>query len=77
MSSNQLPTRRELEILDLVAEGLNGREITKKLWISDNTLKSHLRSLFKKTGAHNQANLIHQAWLRGWFKKKEGSYGGE
>lgn len=71
MSSNPFPTDREREILDLVAKGLTGRQITKKLFISHNTLKSHLRSLFKKTGAHNQASLIHQVWLRGWFKKKE------
>lgn len=71
MSPNQLPTRRELEILDLVAKGLSGPEITKKLWISENTLKSHLKKLFKKTGTHNQAGLIHQAWIKGWFKKKE------
>lgn len=47
-------TRRELEILQLVAEGLSNEEIGKKLFISPKTVKTHLGNIFDKLQVNNR-----------------------
>lgn len=47
-------TKRELEILQLVAEGLSNEEIGKKIFISRKTVKTHLRNIFDKLQVHNR-----------------------
>jgi two-component system NarL family response regulator len=47
-------TKRELEILRLVAEGLSNEEIGKKIFISRKTVKTHLRNIFDKLQVHNR-----------------------
>jgi DNA-binding CsgD family transcriptional regulator len=44
-------TKRELEILALIAQGLSNREIAEKLFVSENTVKTHSSRLFDKLGA--------------------------
>jgi len=41
-------TRREYEVIALIAEGLNNKEIADKLFISEKTVKNHVSSIFKK-----------------------------
>lgn len=41
-------TRREIEVLELIAEGMLNKEIAKKLYISEKTVKNHVSSIFKK-----------------------------
>ena len=41
-------TSREKEVLELIAEGLINREIAKKLYISEKTVKNHVSNIFKK-----------------------------
>lgn len=41
-------TRREYEVLTLIAEGLNNREIAERLFISEKTVKNHVSNIFKK-----------------------------
>ena len=43
-------TQRELEVLQLVAQGQNNKAIAKKLYISEKTVKNHLTSIFQKLG---------------------------
>jgi two-component system, NarL family, response regulator DegU len=47
-------TKRELEILHLVAEGLSNDEIAKKIFISEKTVKTHLTNIFDKLQVHNR-----------------------
>ena len=44
-------TPRELEILELIAKGMSNREIAEKLFVSENTVKTHSSRLFDKLGA--------------------------
>ena len=50
----QALTKRELEILHLVAEGLSNEEIGKKIFISHKTVKTHIRNIFDKLQVHNR-----------------------
>jgi DNA-binding NarL/FixJ family response regulator len=52
-SSGQL-SRREREVLRLVADGLSNKEIAGKLFISEVTVKVHLRHIYKKLGVRNR-----------------------
>ncbi len=54
-------TRREKEVLALVADGLTTLEIAQKLYISETTVNSHRRSLLDKSKAKNTAALIRYA----------------
>ena len=47
-------TKRELEILKLVAEGLTNEEIGKKIFISEKTVKTHLTNIFDKLKVNNR-----------------------
>lgn len=53
-----LLTRRELEVLKLIAEGLTNHEIAEKLFVSDSTIDSHRKNLISKLSAKNTAALI-------------------
>jgi two-component system NarL family response regulator len=47
-------TERELEVLRLVAKGLNNREVAKELFISENTVKNHVRNILEKLQLHTR-----------------------
>ena len=47
-------TERELEVLRLVAKGLNNREVAKELFISENTVKNHVRNILEKLHLHSR-----------------------
>jgi len=51
-------TKRELEILELIAEGLSNREIADKLFVSENTVKTHSSRLFDKLGAKRRTQAV-------------------
>lgn len=54
-------TKRELEILKWVGEGLSNQEIGKKLFISAGTVKAHTASIFRKLDANNRAEAVSRA----------------
>lgn len=60
-------TRREIEVLKLIAEGLTNVEIADKLFISFQTVDSHRKNLFKKLDAKNRASLINIAIHKGYI----------
>ena len=51
-------TRRELEILELIANGMSNREIAEKLFVSENTVKTHSSRLFDKLGARRRTQAV-------------------
>ena len=51
-------TRRELEILELIAQGMSNREIAGKLFVSENTVKTHSSRLFDKLGAKRRTQAV-------------------
>ena len=51
-------TRRELEILELIANGLSNREIAERLFVSENTVKTHSSRLFDKLSAKRRTQAV-------------------
>ena len=49
---------RELEVLRLVAKGLNNREVAKQLFISENTVKNHVRNILEKLQLHSRMEAV-------------------
>lgn len=47
-------TRREYEVITLIAEGLNNKEIAERLFISEKTVKNHVSNIFKKIGVNDR-----------------------
>ena len=58
-------TDRELEVLDLLAEGLSNKLIAHGLTISEHTVKTHVASIFAKLGASSRTEAVSQAIRRG------------
>jgi DNA-binding CsgD family transcriptional regulator len=51
-------TRREMEILELIAGGMSNREIAEKLFVSENTVKTHSSRVFDKLGAKRRTQAV-------------------
>lgn len=64
---NDIPSNRELEVLKYIAQGLSTKEIGKKLFISENTVSNHRKSLFHKLQAKNMVDLIVKAITGGYL----------
>ena len=63
--SEETLSGRELEVLELVAQGKSNREIAGELWISEATVKSHLLHVYDKLGATDRASAVATAMKRG------------
>ncbi len=51
-------TKRELEILELIAAGLSNREIAERIYVSENTVKTHSSRLFEKLRARRRTQAV-------------------
>src|SRR5262249_38740863 len=51
-------TEREIEVLKLVARGMNNRDIAKELFISENTVKNHIRNILEKLQIHSRMEAV-------------------
>jgi DNA-binding NarL/FixJ family response regulator len=58
-------TARELQVLELLGEGLSNRGIARRLGISDQTVKFHVSSVLAKLGASNRTDAVRRAARRG------------
>jgi DNA-binding NarL/FixJ family response regulator len=56
--NNVLLTKREIEILKLLAQGLESKDIAKKLFISLNTVNNHRQNIISKTGTENTGQAL-------------------
>jgi len=54
-------SERELEVLQLIAEGLTNQEIASRLYLSLNTVKVHTRNIYSKLGVTNRTQAVAQA----------------
>ena len=61
----QEPTLREIEVLQLISDGLVNREIGQRLFLSEETVKSHVRHLLAKLQARSRAHAVAVGFRRG------------
>lgn len=55
-------TRREVEVLRLVASGETNRGVARRLWVTDETVKFHLSNVYRRLAVRNRAEA--SAWAR-------------
>jgi DNA-binding NarL/FixJ family response regulator len=66
VASENLPlTGRELEILQLVASGSTNGDVARKLWVTEQTVKFHLRNIYRKLDVANRTQASHYAYVNG------------
>jgi len=58
-------SKREVEILQLLAQGLSNKEIAQQLTLSEHTIKTHVANIFAKLEVNNRAEAVLQAVKRG------------
>ncbi|MER7169505.1 response regulator transcription factor [Micromonospora sp. NPDC000207] len=60
-------TRRELEVLRMVAEGVPLKEAAERLFLAHGTVRNHLSAILHKTGTRNRVEAIRRAQRDGWL----------
>jgi DNA-binding NarL/FixJ family response regulator len=58
-------TAREIEILQLVAAGATNGDVARKLWVTEQTVKFHLRNIYRKLDVANRTEASHLAHVNG------------
>ena len=61
------PTKREIQVLQLIVKGKTSRQIAVELDVSLLTIKTHRQNLLQKMGAANAAQLVMKAGLSGYI----------
>lgn len=64
-------TAREREVLELVVAGASNKEIARRLYVTENTVKYHLKNILQKLHAHNRAQVVAFALKYGLVKPRE------
>jgi LuxR family maltose regulon positive regulatory protein len=54
-------SERELDVLDLIAKGLSNKQIASRLFLSQNTIKAHTRSIYQKLGVNSRTQAVASA----------------
>ena len=65
-------TRRELEILRLVAEGHSNSQLARMLWVTEQTVKFHMSNIYRKLGVANRTEASRWAQLHGLLPQQHG-----
>lgn len=58
MEARRALTLREMQMLECLADGLSNKEISKRLDVSEETVKSHIRNLYEKLGVSDRAHAV-------------------
>ncbi len=66
--SEKVLTGREIEVLELAAEGANNKEISESLWVSENTVKTYWKSILPKLRAKDRTSAVAEAMRRGTLR---------
>jgi DNA-binding NarL/FixJ family response regulator len=66
-----LLSRRELEVLELIAQGSTNREAAKRLYISETTVKTHLLHVYAKLGVNDRAAAVAAAFSLGYLTPRD------
>ena len=61
-------TKREWQILPLVAEGMGNAEIGERLFVSVGTMRGYMTTIMGKAGARNRTHLVTIAFREGWIQ---------
>ena len=56
-------TRRELEVISMLAEGETNARIARRLVVSEDTVKTHVKHILRKLGVHNRAQAVSRYFL--------------
>jgi DNA-binding NarL/FixJ family response regulator len=64
-------TRREIEILQLVAEGYSNAQLAKMLWVTEQTVKFHLSNIYRKLGVANRTEASRWAQVHGLLASRQ------
>jgi DNA-binding CsgD family transcriptional regulator len=63
-------TKREKQVMFLIADGLSNGEIANQLGISEKTVRNHITHILAKLGVKTRAQLIALAWRHGWISMR-------
>lgn len=63
-SKSSLLSEREIEIIQLIIEELSTKQIAGKLFLSNETIKSHRRNIMRKLDVKNVAGIVREAFCR-------------
>lgn len=66
-SAGHVFTKREIEIIRLLAEGFDTKQIAEKLFISPATAETHRKNILRKAGCRNSAKLVARSMSEGWI----------
>lgn len=61
-------TPRELEVFELIADGYSTREIARALWVSEETVKTHVKRVLERLQARTRAQAVAIAFRKGLWK---------
>jgi DNA-binding NarL/FixJ family response regulator len=64
-------TPKELDVLNRLARGLSNKEISKELWLSEQTIKFHLTNIYRKLGVSNRTEATRYAYQQGIVRPYE------
>lgn len=70
--ANMQLSERELEVLNCLADGLKTQEVASTLFISENTVKTHIRHIFEKLEVSNRVEAVRKAVQLGLIRKRDG-----
>jgi DNA-binding NarL/FixJ family response regulator len=74
-TTQRLPSlsKREREIMDLLAQGLTGEDVAERLFLSSETVKTHIRNAMSKLEAHTRVHAVAIALREGYISGPEGT----